>query len=260
MTDNPESTQWHALLDRICLERGHHDNLRLAEALSRVKRHNTQAAFDAALKNLANWRQGLHAPSRRNFHALTQILDIAQEAPERQRQWQSLYDIASRRRPVHDTPSTDPLQQPPPPPSLRNRPWLPRAVILLVLIAAASSLALLKGREPASAANNGGPKVIDMAGKEIFWRQNATLKIGESVVVHGRRGPSCGEPPPDWDEVLKYLPPLSTSIWSDGGVGFRVSRACQGPTPARAVVVTATAPGTDHITLYDDPITITVGE
>ena len=98
-----------------------------------------------------------------------------------------------------------------------------------------------------------------MTGQPIEAREVVIAEVGQSVVVHGSRG-RCGGQPPDWEEVFAGLPQLSTGIWSDGGVGIRVSRACSGGTPARAVVFTATHPGEERFTLYDDPITIRVTE
>ena len=102
-----------------------------------------------------------------------------------------------------------------------------------------------------------GPVVIDMTGERIYWRELSEVAVGESVVIHGKRG-RCGEQPPSWEETFEVLPELSTGIWSDGGVGYRISRSCGGATPARAVVFTATRPGEERFMLYEDPITLRV--
>ena len=98
-----------------------------------------------------------------------------------------------------------------------------------------------------------------MTGQRVYWRELSELKVGDSVVIHAKRG-RCGEQPPSWEQVFEYLPESLTGIWSDGGVGYRVSRSCGGATPARAVVFTATRPGEERFMLYEDPITIRVEE
>lgn len=74
--DWTEFQHWHQLLDALCTEQGYLDNLSLADKLCAISGNRSQAAFDTALKNLRNWRQGVHVPQRRNFLALTRLLKV----------------------------------------------------------------------------------------------------------------------------------------------------------------------------------------
>lgn len=69
--------RWHELFDALCAEQGHFDNARLASVFCTVTKNNGQANYDAALKNLANWRRGVHIPSRKNFLALSKAIDLS---------------------------------------------------------------------------------------------------------------------------------------------------------------------------------------
>lgn len=84
---------WHEMLDALCVEQGHMDNLALAEQLCAASGNKTQAAFDTAVKNLRNWRQGVHIPQRRNFLLLGKLLKVDQRAGLRER-WNRLYGQA----------------------------------------------------------------------------------------------------------------------------------------------------------------------
>lgn len=260
--------EWHRLFDALCIERGHLDNAKLASEYCALTKNKASTAYESSLKSLNNWRQGLHTPSRRNFRILTLMLRI-EGAPEVLPHWNRLYEEAQRRKPADGNgdasqPSTIPEIDPAPSAvsGRRTSRRLAAAAVFLFLGAGGAVLALgtLDGPQThASAFTQPGAQVIDMTGQRIEAHEMVTAKVGQSVVVHGSRG-RCGEQPPDWEEVFQGLPPLSNGVWSDGGVGIRVSRACSGGTPARAVVFTATHPGEERFTLYDDPITIRVTE
>jgi hypothetical protein len=192
-----------------------------------------------------------------------------EDTPEALPHWSRLYEEAQRRKPADSNgdasqASTTPEIDPTPTAASggRTRRRLAAAAVFLLLGAGGAVLALgtLDGPQTqASAFTQPSAQVIDMTGQRIEAREVVTAKVGQSVVVHGSRG-RCGEQPPSWEEVFDGLPQLSNGVWSDGGVGIRVSRACSGGTPARAVVFTATHPGEERFTLYDDPITIRVTE
>ncbi|GAB4541126.1 MAG: hypothetical protein Tsb0019_40940 [Roseibium sp.] len=260
--------EWHRLFDALCIERGHLDNAKLAGDYCTVAKKKADTAYESALKSLNNWRQGLHTPSRRNFRILTLLLRV-EDAPEALPHWNRLYEEAQRRKPADgagDASQTATIPEIDPAPTAASGRRISRrlaaAAVFLFLGVGGAVLALgtFDGPQTQAAANpKPGTQVIDMTGQRIEAREVVTAKVGQSVVVHGSRG-RCGGPPPDWEEVFAGLPQLSTGVWSDGGVGTRNSRACGGETPARAVVFTATDPGEERLTLYDDPITIRVTE
>lgn len=257
---------WFMLFDEVCLEQGHIDNLKLASALCDLGKSTAPAAFDSAVKSLSHWRQGKHTPNRRNFRLLTLILEIDDQSG-RAEEWQSLYEQALRRKPIaeEDTlvaQSRGTEESPEVSLSARRfaKPIMRYAALAGVLAIIAFGVLTLNEPVAISGTDTRGITTlpVDMSDQQIYYRELANLEVGESIVVHGKRGPACSEQPPEWPDVLKFLPELSTGVWSDGGVGFRVSRSCGGSTPARAVVFTATRPGMDKFMLYDDPITITV--
>lgn len=257
--------EWHRLFEALCIERGHLDNANLASDYCALTKNKSGTAHESALKSLNNWRQGVHTPSRRNFRILTLLLRI-DDAPEVRPHWNRLYEEAQRRtaaaadrEPSRSSTAIETHPAPAAASSGRTSRRLAAAAVFLFL-AVVLALGTLDGpHTQASAFTQPGPRVIDMTGKLIEAREVVTAKVGQSVVVHGSRG-RCGEEPPGWEEVFAGLPKLSSGVWSDGGVGVRVSRACSGGTPARAVVFTATHPGEERFTLYDDPITIRVSE
>ncbi|MBD3814293.1 MAG: hypothetical protein IE917_19130 [Betaproteobacteria bacterium] len=260
--------EWHRLFDALCIERGHLDNAKLASEYCALTKNKASTAYESSLKSLNNWRQGLHTPSRRNFRILTLMLRI-EDAPEALPHWNRLYEEAQRRKPADgngDASQTSTIPKIDPAPiaasSGRTSRRLAAAAVVLIVGAGGAVLAFgtLDGPQThASAFTQPGAQIIDMTGQPIEAHEMVTAKVGQSVVVHGSRG-RCGEDPPGWEEVFAGLPRLSNGVWSDGGVGIRVSRACSGGTPARAVVFTATHPGEERFTLYDDPITIRVTE
>lgn len=249
-----QTQRWHALFDAACLDQGHIDNAALATAYCAAVRNTGQAAYESALKNLNNWRRGVHTPSRRNFRVLTSVLKI-DDRPEFAEAWYAHYEEALRRKPAADAATAE---SPPARPFWhRPRPAMAAGLILALAVGGISA-GLWAARTPAVAPlPPEGPPVIDMTGERIYWRELTEIAVGQSAVIHGKRG-RCAEQPPSWEEVLSDLPYLATGVWSDGGVGHRSSRACGGTTPARAVVFTATIPGEENFLLFDDPITLRV--
>ncbi|MBC2857999.1 hypothetical protein [Stappia sp. 28M-7] len=84
---------WHDLLDALCRECGYLDNMHLADALCAASGNRTPAAFVTAVKNLRNWRRGIHIPQRRNFLLLGKILKVGEHDGLRNH-WNRLYHQA----------------------------------------------------------------------------------------------------------------------------------------------------------------------
>ncbi|MFD1197999.1 hypothetical protein ACFQ3K_06665 [Brucella gallinifaecis] len=253
--DWAEYQQWHELLDALCTKEGHLDNMALADALCATSKNQTQAAFDAAVKNLRNWRMGIHIPQRKNFILLGKILKVDRDNALRDA-WNRLYSQAKVK------PSTDDIvtgmddETPPPASSAKS-------VSKQILIAGGVAAALVTG-----------VFVIDLSGSEKVedtdpvasyegivadYVRNVSAKVGDSLIIHGARGNECGDAP-TWESAKLLLPELVTGTLTDGGVGTRNSRQCGGRIPARAIMFTATKPGTEQISLYGDDIVIRVTE
>lgn len=231
--------QWHDLLDAVCVAEGHHDNMALANELGAVSGNRSGEAFEAALKNLRNWRSGTHLPQRRNFVILTKALRVDSRDGLKEH-WAHLYAEARReagREAVRSSAA----------PSRRTSAIVTMLATLAALMVGAGFL-LKTGFE--SFAKDG-------QSADVEYRKAVSLNVGQSIVVHGARG-ACDEAPPAWKRVLADLPELEIGHWSDGDVGKRYSRKCGGPTPARGIVFNATKSGLAEITLFGDPVKIEV--
>lgn len=97
-----------------------------------------------------------------------------------------------------------------------------------------------------------------LAAGKIIVMPLVEVSVGKSVIIHGARSNACGAPPPAWADIKAMLPSSSLGTFSDGGVGTRLSKKCNGPTPARAIKFTAKTKGSEKIYLQGDRITITV--
>lgn len=245
MVENNPSFQscshWDTLLDAICLQKGHLDNSDLAEKLCAMSGNTTRDSFETMQRNLQNWRNGTHVPQRRNFLRLTKVLEVESDKAL-SRQWTRLYRGTTKR----DRPGTGGA------PSIEGGTQIRRLRFLLigsgVCMIALCGLVLYLLLAPA-------PQQLGYA--NIVYQRFVKLNVGETKVIHGRRS-SCGQMPPEWDVIKNELPEMDIGTWSDGGIGIRNSRSCAGPTPARALVFTATTRGQRNINLYNDPVTIKV--
>lgn len=243
---------WHELLDALCTEQGFLDNMGLADALCAASGNRTQAAFDTALKNLRNWRQGVHIPQRRNFLLLGKILKVDDHDGLREH-WNRLYGEA-KVKPAEDEISDSGAPAETASSGWKSR-WLPvagGAVLAGTLGVAALLYTFGLQEEPAD-------PVASYEGIAAEYVRNVSVKVGASAIIHGARGNECG-PAPSWESAKLLLPEIVTGTLTDGGVGTRQSRQCGGRVPARAILFTATQPGTEQISLYGDDIVIRVSE
>lgn len=244
---------WHELLDALCADRGYLDNMALAEHLCAATGNRTQASFDAAIKNLQNWRRGVHIPQRKNFLLLGKLLKVDQAEGLRQH-WNSLYSQA-KSQPLNEpigglvgqTDSVVPNRAR----AARGSAIFTGGVATALLVGLGAFLAW-----PGSDETIADP-VASYEGIRADYIRSVSVRVGDALIIHGARGNNCG-PPPEWEETVKRLPQLATGTLADGGVGTRFSRQCGGRVPARAILFTATKPGTEQTTLFGDSITISV--
>jgi hypothetical protein len=92
------------------------------------------------------------------------------------------------------------------------------------------------------------------SGPVIPTNLSPTLRVGETVVIKGVRGQSCGQP----RGSLENLPTSSLGRFSGGRAGSVNSRSCGGMTPGRELRFTASKAGTETLSVFDDRVTITV--
>jgi hypothetical protein len=220
-----EYQSWHELLDALCAAQDHQDNAKLATDLCLLIESNGETAYEAALRNFMNWRKGQHVPHRRNFGVLTKLLKVDDYDGLKPR-WNALYVEAKKNNGNGN--SIDP--------NSNLKPMLfglPRAVgittaVLIFILASGVGFGFSSG----------------------FFQSVA-------AIIHGARS-KCGHQPAPWEKILTRLPKLKTGTFSDGGMGSRYSRSCNGLTPARAVKFTATQKGHEEFSLFGDRTTIDV--
>ncbi len=243
--------QWHELLDALCTESGHLDNLALAEALCSASGNHTQSAFDTAVKNLRNWRHGVHIPQRKNLILLGKVLKIDRR-PGLREHWNQLYGQARTRADAEPNATAPVWKMPTQIEKPRRQSFVSIFVVVMTIGFAAASIWNWRSGEY-------GDPVASYEGVVADYVRNVSIKVGETAIIHGARGNDCG-PAPAWESAKLLLPDLVTGTLTDGGVGTRVSRQCGGRIPARAILFTAMEPGTEQISLYGDDIVIRVSE
>lgn len=233
--------QWHLLLDSLCGMRGHADNAGLASQLCRRLGKTAQEDFDTAEKNLRNWRLGRHAPLRRNFMVLSELLGV-EEDPALVRHWNALYAAARGHR-LHQ-PVETPAEPSAAMPGGRHRLAWAAGAAALVLLAAGGFRWLLAepyGHLPL-----------------IGYNSRIVMALGESRLVHGDRGNCDGGMLPDWYYTSQRVPVSDLGTFSDGGLARKMSNFCNAVVPVRAVRFTARKAGEDEVRLLDDYVRIVV--
>lgn len=245
--------RWHELFDLVCIERGYLDNSQLATELCNATANRGQQNYEAALKNLGNWRRGLHVPSRKNLFVLTRLLGVDDDEYLREI-WRRLYLDARKPEPKASI-----LQSaiPAVTPVAGTNSSGSGLLLRIVSVGTFVGVAIILGTIGYLFSKGYYVSAAGIHAADVEYRKSVSLRIGESTVVHGARS-ACGEQAPEWKVVREKLPGIEIGTWSDGGEGRRYSRACGGPTPARGVVFTATAAGMEEITLYGDPVAIHV--
>jgi hypothetical protein len=97
-----------------------------------------------------------------------------------------------------------------------------------------------------------------VAAQDFAYKRNPTLKVGQTIVLKGVRAPDCRGDAPTWATIAPGLPKPKLGKLSDGGAGHTMSNRCKGRVAARGVRYTATTPGTESFTIYDDKFTVVV--
>jgi hypothetical protein len=251
-----EYTNWHELFDALCRAQFNSENSQLATYICTLTDSTGEAAYGATLKNLANWRKGQHVPHRKNFGALTKILKIDDHEGLKP-QWNRLYTEAKknsgRGAGIDNASTTTALG------SIAlvfgARPIITVMVgLFIAIVGLGVGFGYTSGFFQGVAAIGQAEKLGVGRIRHQFY---VKLKIGESAIIHGARS-RCGEQPAPFEKILSGLPKLRTGIFSDGGMGSRYSRSCNGITPARAVKFTATQKGHEEFSLFGDRTTIDV--
>lgn len=274
--DDAAFTRWHLLFDELCNRAGYYDDATLASAYCALTASKGQRQFETAMRNLNNWRSGRHLPRAGNLRVLAKLLNVADD-PATQALWSRLYKQAGDMEarfglpvPVSSAEVAEPrpmtaLGRVPHPaglPALLSREGLGRkrfsmlqtmfgGIVLLAAGAAAGSLITASGWRPWAGPADHAPIVP--------FNPVVTMKVGDTRPIYAERG-DCGKLPRDWELVESDLPALRTGTFSDGGLARRFSKFCQGLTPARAIVFTATTPGVEEFEIQGDFFKMTVSD
>lgn len=278
-TDDTAFTRWHLLFDELCNRAGYYDDATLASAYCTLTASKGQRQFETAMRNLNNWRSGRHLPRAGNLRVLAKLLNVADD-PATHALWSQLYKQAGDMEakvgsglPVPVAPlavaGARPMTvlarvpyQPSGLPALLSRERLRRkrfsalqamlgGIVLLAAGAMAGALVTASGWRPWAGPADHAPIVP--------FNPVVTMKVGDMRPIYAERG-DCGKLPRDWEMVESDLPSLRTGTFSDGGLARRFSKFCQGLTPARAIVFTATTPGVEEFEIQGDFFKMTVSE
>jgi len=239
--DEAGHAEWRKLLAELVDENGGED--RIASRFCAAAGRRTETSFQSAKRSISNWLSGAAVPQRRNFSLLTQALDIRDE--QRLKQWRALYvEARDRRQPPEAEQEESPAERP----AFRAADF-GRPLSLAVTAAVAAVVAALVGYYML-------PAVGDDS-RTIGYLPFAELKVGESVLVHAKRG-ECGKPPPEWHEIEHEIPVLATGRLVDDGLGTSRSTTCGGLTPGRLVRFEAQQPGEEVFDLFQRKIKVVV--
>lgn len=279
MGTESDSKAWHELFDALAIAKGHNDNFELARAYCSANRAESQSAFEAAVKNLRNWRSGLHVPQRRNFLVISKLLEIDAQPLEFQEQWHNAYvaaRMAAKRNALEGAMDEGEDRGVPRSAELMEggfaqrdaipagRAWRRKHVIALVIVsfAVASTIGVLLGAAviAPTTSGTGMPGLTlpgNFAGTTDQARRVVMLRPGEAMIVGAVSAPDC-DGVPSWDEVEAMLPPLETGQFADGGEGTRYDATCGARVPARGVLFQAESIGQEQFVLGAEPVVIRV--
>ena len=245
--------RWHVLLDELCSRRGFLDTASLASRFCEVANTGGQKDFDTTLRNLNNWRSGRHIPRLRSLRMLEKVLQV-EDDPELAARWTALYRQAQQAEEDDNTsgPEGDGGRAiGRETASARFRPETIAAGALLFFAGMGTGALLMSDWRPWGGPADNAPMYT--------YAPEVQLTLGETRVIHAERG-DCGKLPRDWPAVEGALPVSQTGVFADGGLARRNSKFCNGVTPARAILFTATAPGVEEFLIQGDFFKVTVAE
>lgn len=224
-----------------------------AEICSETAREK-QGDLEAVIRNITNWRNGTHVPSRRYFTLLTEVLSVKQN-PELLKVWNRLYNQEIKRK-SRSKPGSGSTTEDSPASLTESKSgsfWRQSNTILAAFLVIVIGTAILW----VSNSNDGSGNAST---NKIPFQPDLVLEIGESATLHGYRS-KCGRGVPSVQETESLLPrDLKHGVLSAGEAGVRYSRTCQDFTPARAVRYQAKSKGIDRFRLFGDEMTVTVSE
>ncbi|MEW9612382.1 hypothetical protein AB3G45_00610 [Shinella sp. S4-D37] len=227
---------WHRLFDRLCRLRGYSENAQLASALCRELSRSSERDFQAAEKNLRNWRRGRRIPLRRNAAILARLLDVEAD-PALKRRWDRTY------RALQDGEAGDALGSPSPKAPVADRIAPPQRTLLLWAALPAGLLAVT-GLQGLAASGDASMDTATLP--TVAYNARAFLSVGTEKLIHGV-AEGCDGPPSDWADMAAYLSESATGAFSDGGLATKMMNGCGKEMVVRAVKFIAIRPGVEEL-------------
>jgi len=228
---------WNALFDALCRLRGYGENAALASAFCRQRGRAGARDFQAAEKNLRDWRLGRRIPLRRNAAILALLLDV-QADPALKQRWDETYRALHGGRAVPE--EDDPVAKSAPADHVLPSP---RTAFLLLLALPAGLLAAggMKGSAPPEGA---------AALPTVAYNARAFLSVGAEKLIHGVIE-GCDGAPAQWASIAPRLPESRTGVLVDGGLATQMMNGCGREMVVRAVKFIALRPGVEELMVLD---------
>ena len=229
---------WNALFDALCRLRGYGENAELASAFCRLMGRSGERDFQAAEKNLRDWRLGRRIPLRRNAAILARLLDVEAD-PALKRRWDETY------RALHGGAVLSEGEEAPAgesAPIVKTR-WTPRMALLL---AAALPAGLLAAAGMKGTASPDGIAALPT----VAYNARAFLSAGTEKLIHGAIEGCDGEPA-QWANIEPRLPESRTGVLVDGGLATQMMNSCGREVVVRAVKFIALTPGVEELMVLD---------
>lgn len=228
-------TDWNALFDALCRLRGYRENAELASAFCRQRGCSRERDFQAAEKNLRDWRLGRRIPLRRNAAILAVLLEVEAE-PALKRHWDETYRalygggaVSGEGESGANSASDDKAR------------WPLRTAFLLLLALPAGLWAV--GGMNSSVLPEGAAALPTVA-----YNARAFLSVGAEKLIHGVVE-GCDGAPAQWTDIARRLPESRTGVLVDGGLAKQMLNGCGHEMVVRAVKFIALKPGVEELTV-----------
>lgn len=247
-------SDWNTLFDRLCRLRGYPENAELASELCRQTGRSGERDFQAAEKNLRNWRLGRRIPLRRNAVVLARLLDVDSD-PLLRRKWDETYRAlhgGEERGRIVDL-RGEAVAGGGTRPSGRGA-LAPR---LALFLSAAFPAGLLAATGLNGLAVSGNAPTDKTELPTVAYNARAFLSVGTEKLIHGAVE-GCSGAPSEWADMLPGLPESRIGIFVDGGLATKMMNGCGKEMVVRAVKFIALRPGVEELKVLDDYFKIEV--
>lgn len=226
---------WNTLFDALCRLRGYAENSELANAFCRQQGRSGARDFQAAEKNLRDWRLGRRIPLRRNATILALLLNIEAD-PALKRRWDETYRVLHGGGVASE--EVEPAAQSA---ADEKTSWWPHTAFFLLLALPSGLIAV--GGIHSSALPEGAAALPTVA-----YNARAFLSVGAEKLIHGVVE-DCDGAPARWIDIAPRLPESQIGAFVDGGLATQMMNGCGREMVVRAVKFIALTPGVEELTV-----------